>query len=40
MEKQGRFAHFTEEDYEYYQQKIDEQWEKWMVPGAIPILKD
>jgi len=38
--KQGRFAHFTEEDIEYFQGKIDEMWEKWLVPGVIPLLKD
>jgi len=38
--KQGRFAHFTEEDIEYFQNKIDEMWEKWLVPGVIPLLKD
>ncbi len=40
LEKQGRFAHFIDEDYDYFQKKIDEQWETWMVPGAIPIIKD
>ena len=35
--KQGRFAHFTEEDLEYFQAKVDEMWEKWEVPGVIPF---
>jgi len=38
--KQGRFAHFTEEDIEYFQGKVDEMWEKWLVPGVIPLHKD
>jgi len=38
--KQGRFAHFTEEDIEFFQSKIDEMWDKWLVPGVIPLLKD
>jgi pyruvate ferredoxin oxidoreductase beta subunit len=38
--KQGRFAHFTEEDIDFFQSKIDEMWDKWLVPGVIPLLKD
>ncbi len=38
--KQGRFAHFTEEDFDYFQSKVDEMWEKWLVPGVIPFRKD
>ena len=38
--KQGRFAHFTEEDLAYFQSKIDDMWEKWLVPGVIPFRKD
>lgn len=26
--KQGKFAHFTEEDTEFFQDKIDETWDK------------
>jgi len=37
--RQGRFAHFTEEDLDYFQGKIDEMWEKWLVPGVIPFAK-
>src|SRR5205823_6281180 len=37
--KQGRFAHFTEEDLTYFQAKVDEQWEKWQIPGVVPFRK-
>src|SRR5438034_1292319 len=37
--KQGRFAHFTEEDLTYFQEKVDEQWEKWEIPGVVPFRK-
>src|SRR5438094_8959479 len=35
--KQGRFAHFTEEDLAYFQAKIDEMGQKWEVPGVLPF---
>jgi len=35
--RQGRFAHFADEDIEYFQSKIDEMWDKWLVPGVIPF---
>jgi pyruvate ferredoxin oxidoreductase beta subunit len=35
--RQGRFAHFTDEDIDYFQRKIDEMWEKWLIPGVIPF---
>jgi pyruvate ferredoxin oxidoreductase beta subunit len=38
--KQGRFAHFTNDDIDYFQSKIDEMWEKWLIPGVIPFRKD
>jgi pyruvate ferredoxin oxidoreductase beta subunit len=38
--KQGRFAHFVDEDIDYFQTKVDEMWEKWLVPGVIPFKKD
>ncbi len=38
--KQGRFSHFTNDDIDYFQSKIDEMWNKWLVPGVIPIQKD
>jgi pyruvate ferredoxin oxidoreductase beta subunit len=34
LSKQGRFAHFTEEDYDYFQRKIDEQWATQLIPGV------
>ncbi len=37
LTRQGRFAHFTDEDYDYFQAKIDEMWEKWLIPGVIPF---
>ena len=38
--RQGRFAHFTNDDIDYFQSKVDEMWEKWLVPGVIPFRKD
>jgi pyruvate ferredoxin oxidoreductase beta subunit len=35
--RQGRFAHFIEEDFDYFQSKIDQMWEKWLYPGIIPF---
>jgi pyruvate ferredoxin oxidoreductase beta subunit len=35
--KQG-FAHFLDEDIEFFQ--MDEMWNKWLVPGIIPLQKD
>ena len=35
--KQGRFAHFTKDDVDYFQSKVDEMWDKWLVPGVIPF---
>ena len=35
--RQGRFAHFIDEDIEYFQSKVDEMWEKWFVPGVLPF---
>ena len=37
--RQGRFAHFTEEDIAYFQSKVDEMWESWLIPGVIPFRK-
>jgi pyruvate ferredoxin oxidoreductase beta subunit len=37
--KQGRFAHFTEEDLAYFQSQVDEMWNNWLVPGVIPLRK-
>jgi pyruvate ferredoxin oxidoreductase beta subunit len=38
--RQGRFAHFVDEDIEYFQAKIDEMWEKWLLPGVIPFTQE
>lgn len=36
LKRQGRFAHFTDEDIDYFQSRIDEMWEKWILPGIFP----
>jgi len=38
--KQGRFAHFTKDDIDYFQSKVDDMWKKWLIPGVIPMMKD
>jgi pyruvate ferredoxin oxidoreductase beta subunit len=38
--RQGRFAHFVDEDIDYFQSRVDEMWEKWILPGVIPFRKD
>jgi pyruvate ferredoxin oxidoreductase beta subunit len=35
--RQGRFAHFIEEDIAYFQTKIDQMWERWLLPGITPF---
>jgi len=37
--RQGRFAHLNDDDIDYFQSKIDEMWQKWLIPGVIPIHK-
>ena len=37
LSRQGRFAHFTEDDTRYVQGKVDEMWERWWGPGVIPV---
>ena len=37
LTRQGRFAHFTSEDIAHFQQRVDESWEKWWIPGVIPF---
>ena len=37
--KQGRFAHFVEEDLAYFQAKVDEQWDQWEIPGVVPFRR-
>jgi pyruvate ferredoxin oxidoreductase beta subunit len=38
--RQGRFAHFTDDDIDYFQAKIDTMWDKWLLPGVLPIWKE
>jgi pyruvate ferredoxin oxidoreductase beta subunit len=38
--RQGRFAHFTDDDIDYFQAKVDEMWERWLIPGVIPFRKE
>jgi len=37
--KQGRFAHFIDEDIKFFQSQIDDMWNNWLVPGVIPLRK-
>jgi pyruvate ferredoxin oxidoreductase beta subunit len=37
LTRQGRFAHFTPEDTKYFQDKVDEMWERWWGPGIMPV---
>jgi len=37
--KQGRFAHFTDEDIAFFQSQVDDMWNNWLVPGVIPLRK-
>ena len=36
LKRQGRFAHFTQDDIDYFQSQIDDMWENWWIPGVIP----
>ena len=40
LKRQGRFAHFIQEDIDYFQSRVDEQWEKWGTPGVSPVQMD
>jgi pyruvate ferredoxin oxidoreductase beta subunit len=35
LAQQGRFAHFTDEDYDLFQRRVDEQWNNWLIPGVV-----
>jgi pyruvate ferredoxin oxidoreductase beta subunit len=37
--KQGRFAHFTDEDIAFFQSQVDDMWNNWLIPGVIPLRK-
>src|ERR671931_1876634 len=34
LNKQGRFAHLTEEDVDYVQKMVNEMWDEWEIPGV------
>jgi pyruvate ferredoxin oxidoreductase beta subunit len=38
--KQGRFAHFIQDDIDYFQAKIDDMWTKWLIPGVLPFSSE
>jgi pyruvate ferredoxin oxidoreductase beta subunit len=40
LEKQGRFSHFTQDEYDLYQSKVDEMWEQWEIPGVAPFKEN
>lgn len=37
LKRQGRFAHFTSEDIGFFQSRIDEMWEDWILPGVLRV---
>lgn len=37
LSTQGRFAHFRDEEMDYFQSQIDKMWEKWILPGVLPV---
>ena len=37
LKRQGRFAHMTPEDIQYFQDRVDTSWEKWWLPGVVPF---
>jgi len=37
LEKQGRFSHLKDEDFQFIQQRVDSMWEDWEIPGIIPV---
>ncbi|MEE9255823.1 MAG: thiamine pyrophosphate-dependent enzyme [bacterium] len=37
LETQGRFHHFIDEDFEYFQGEVDKMWNDWAMPGVIPF---
>lgn len=40
LQKQGRFAHLIDEDFEYIQSRIDSMWTEWELPGITPFKGD
>src|SRR5207245_1027180 len=37
LKRQGRFAHFIDEDVEHFQSQVDKMWTDWLIPGVIPF---
>ncbi len=37
LRRQGRFAHFVDEDVDFFQSRIDEMWEDWILPGVLRV---
>src|SRR5437870_2820438 len=37
LKRQGRFAHFIDEDVEHFQAQVDKMWTDWLIPGVIPF---
>jgi len=37
LRRQGRFAHLADEDVQYIQDRVDEMWNDWEVPGVAPL---
>jgi pyruvate ferredoxin oxidoreductase beta subunit len=37
LKRQGRFAHFIDEDVEHFQAQVDKMWTEWLIPGVIPF---
>jgi hypothetical protein len=37
LRRQGRFDHFADEDLDFFQSRIDEMWEDWILPGVLRI---
>ena len=37
LEAQGRFHHWIEEDYTYFEGEIEKMWTEWSMPGVIPF---
>ncbi len=40
LNRQGRFAHFTDDDIDYFQSKIDDMWTRWLIPGVLPFASE
>ena len=37
--RQGRFAHFTDEDVAKVQARTDAMWQDWSIPGVLPFAR-